>query len=174
MPAGPPPPPPARPSPPEGFLDPPAPPRDVDLIFRTIEQLTLKLNRLKVRAPPQTGEKRGGVLPSGCQSGETVPTASHPVSWPPQALESAHRQLLCSLGGSAPADVTLPGGSAPQTDGWAQRPPSPDGDSPLSRALRCLQGPAANAPGESRSPSAPYASPHTPPSPQPPHLQVPV
>ncbi|KAK2525035.1 rho guanine nucleotide exchange factor 11 [Columba guinea] len=116
MPAGPPPPPPSRPSPPEGFPDPPAPPRDVDLIFRTIEQLTLKLNRLK-------------------------------------ALESAHRQLLRSLGGSAPADVTPPGGSAPQTDGWAQRPPSPDGDSPLSRALRCLQGPAANAPG-SRAPLA--------------------
>lgn len=88
----------------------------MDLIFRTIEQLTLKLNRLK-------------------------------------ALESAHRQLLRSLGGSAPANVTPPGGSAPQTDGWAQRPPSPDGDSPLSRALRCLQGPAANAPG-SRVPLA--------------------
>ncbi|XP_065713916.2 rho guanine nucleotide exchange factor 11 isoform X2 [Patagioenas fasciata] len=116
MPAGPPPPPPARPSPPEGFPAPPAPPRDVDLIFRTIEQLTLKLNRLK-------------------------------------ALESAHRQLLRSLGGSAPADVTSSGGSAPQADGWAQRPPSPDGDSPLSRALRCLQGPAANAPG-SRAPLA--------------------
>ncbi|XP_065509631.1 rho guanine nucleotide exchange factor 11 isoform X3 [Caloenas nicobarica] len=116
MPAGPPPPPPARPSLPEGFPDAPAPHRDVDLIFRTIEQLTLKLNRLK-------------------------------------ALESAHWQLLRSRGGSAPADVTPPEGSAPQTDGWAQRPPSPAGDSPLSRALRCLQGPAANAPG-SRAPLA--------------------
>uniref|UniRef100_A0A672U1Q1 Rho guanine nucleotide exchange factor 11 n=1 Tax=Strigops habroptila TaxID=2489341 RepID=A0A672U1Q1_STRHB len=38
--------PPARPSPPE------APPGDVDLIFRTIEQLTLKLNRLKAPEPP--------------------------------------------------------------------------------------------------------------------------
>ncbi|NXW53790.1 ARHGB factor, partial [Eurystomus gularis] len=39
---------PAHPSPTEGSLDPPgAPHRDVDLIFRTIEQLTLKLNKLK-------------------------------------------------------------------------------------------------------------------------------
>uniref|UniRef100_A0A8C9F6A5 Rho guanine nucleotide exchange factor 11 n=1 Tax=Pavo cristatus TaxID=9049 RepID=A0A8C9F6A5_PAVCR len=36
-----------RPSAAEGPQDPPGPLRDVDLIFRTIEQLTLKLNRLK-------------------------------------------------------------------------------------------------------------------------------
>ncbi|KAM6039605.1 rho guanine nucleotide exchange factor 11 isoform 2-T2 [Chlamydotis macqueenii] len=63
MPAGPPPPaapdpapPPSPPqeapprrSPPEGS---PAPPCDMDLIFRTIEQLRLKLNRLKAPEPP--------------------------------------------------------------------------------------------------------------------------
>ncbi|XP_015739908.1 rho guanine nucleotide exchange factor 11 isoform X1 [Coturnix japonica] len=38
---------PPRPSAAEGPPDPPGPLRDVDLIFRTIEQLTLKLNRLK-------------------------------------------------------------------------------------------------------------------------------
>ncbi|NXV24014.1 ARHGB factor, partial [Cepphus grylle] len=38
---------PPRPGPTEGSPDPAAPLRDVDLIFRTIEQLTLKLNRLK-------------------------------------------------------------------------------------------------------------------------------
>ncbi|XP_069734798.1 rho guanine nucleotide exchange factor 11 isoform X4 [Phaenicophaeus curvirostris] len=112
MPAGRPDPRPA-PSPPQGSPqesppcpppDAPAPLRDVDLIFRTIEQLTLKLNRLK-------------------------------------AVESAHRELLRSLGhGSSPAATQ--GGSAPL-------PPSPD--SPLTRALRSLQGP--NAPG-SRAPLA--------------------
>ncbi|XP_063213383.1 rho guanine nucleotide exchange factor 11 isoform X5 [Chroicocephalus ridibundus] len=108
---------PPRPSPTEGSPDPPAPLRDVDLIFRTIEQLTLKLNRLK-------------------------------------AVETAHRDLLRSLGRSSSTHVTPLGGSAPpETDGWAQPPPSPDGDSPLSRALRSLQGPAANAPG-SRAPLA--------------------
>uniref|UniRef100_A0A672TY83 Rho guanine nucleotide exchange factor 11 n=1 Tax=Strigops habroptila TaxID=2489341 RepID=A0A672TY83_STRHB len=45
--------PPARPSPPE------APPGDVDLIFRTIEQLTLKLNRLKVSPKPGMGSLGG-------------------------------------------------------------------------------------------------------------------
>ncbi|XP_075032018.1 rho guanine nucleotide exchange factor 11 [Calonectris borealis] len=107
---------PTRPSPAEGSPDPPAPLRDMDLIFRTIEQLTLKLNRLK-------------------------------------AVETAHRELLRSLGRSSSADVTPLGGSAPETDGWSQRPPSPDGDSPLSRALRSLHGPATNAPG-SRAPLA--------------------
>ncbi|KAF1406660.1 Rho guanine nucleotide exchange factor 11, partial [Spheniscus magellanicus] len=91
----------------EGSPDPPAPLRDVDLIFRTIEQLTLKLNRLK-------------------------------------AVETAHRELLRSLGRSSSTDATPLGGSAPEMDGWSQRPPSPDGDSPLSRALRSLQGPATN------------------------------
>lgn len=100
--------PPARPSPPE------APPGDVDLIFRTIEQLTLKLNRLK-------------------------------------AVERAHRELLRSLGRSSSADATPLGGSAPEMEPWGQQPPSPD--SPLSRALRSLQGPATSAPG-SRAPLA--------------------
>ncbi|XP_055647804.1 LOW QUALITY PROTEIN: rho guanine nucleotide exchange factor 11 [Falco peregrinus] len=107
---------PPRPSPAEGSPDPPAPLCDVDLIFRTIEQLTLKLNRLK-------------------------------------AVETAHRDLLRSLGRSSSADATPLGGSAPEMDGWSQRPPSPDSDSPLSRALRSLQGPATNAPG-SRAPLA--------------------
>lgn len=39
---------PPRPSTAECPPDPPGPLHDVDLIFRTIEQLTLKLNRLKV------------------------------------------------------------------------------------------------------------------------------
>ncbi|XP_075580741.1 rho guanine nucleotide exchange factor 11 [Pelecanus crispus] len=107
---------PTRPSPAEGSPDPPAPLRDVDLIFRTIEQLTLKLNRLK-------------------------------------AVEAAHRELLRSLGRGSSADATPPGGSAPEGEGWSQQPPSPDGDSPLSLALRSLQGPGANAPG-SRAPLA--------------------
>ncbi|XP_040474297.1 rho guanine nucleotide exchange factor 11 isoform X6 [Falco naumanni] len=107
---------PPRPSPAEGSPDPPAPLCDVDLIFRTIEQLTLKLNRLK-------------------------------------AVETAHRDLLRSLGRSSSADATPLGGSAPEMDGWSQRPPSPDSDSPLSRALRSLQGAATNAPG-SRAPLA--------------------
>ncbi|NWZ58618.1 ARHGB factor, partial [Haliaeetus albicilla] len=101
---------PTHPSPTEGSLDPPAPLRDVDLIFRTIEQLTLKLNRLK-------------------------------------AVETAHRELLQSLGHSSSTDATPLGGSAPEMDGWSQQPPNPDGDSPLSRALRSLQGPTTNAPG---------------------------
>lgn len=46
---------PPRPSAAEGPPDPPGPLRDVDLIFRTIEQLTLKLNRLKV------SPTRGGI-----------------------------------------------------------------------------------------------------------------
>ncbi|XP_074785323.1 rho guanine nucleotide exchange factor 11 isoform X7 [Athene noctua] len=107
---------PARPSPAEGSPDPPAPLRDVDLIFRTIEQLTLKLNRLK-------------------------------------AVEAAHRELLRSLGRSFAAVTTPPGGSAPDTDQWSQQPPSPEGDSPLARALRTLQGPITNTPG-SRAPLA--------------------
>ncbi|XP_040981888.1 rho guanine nucleotide exchange factor 11 isoform X2 [Aquila chrysaetos chrysaetos] len=107
---------PTHPSPTEGSLDPTAPLRDVDLIFRTIEQLTLKLNRLK-------------------------------------AVETAHRELLRSLGRSSSTDATPLGGSAPEMDGWSQRPPNPDGDSPLSCALRSLQGPTTNAPG-SRAPLA--------------------
>ncbi|XP_074931498.1 rho guanine nucleotide exchange factor 11 isoform X7 [Phalacrocorax aristotelis] len=107
---------PTQPSPAEGSPDPPASLRDVDLIFRTIEQLTLKLNRLK-------------------------------------AVETAHRELLRSLGRSSSADATPPGGSAPETDGWSRRPPSPDSDSPLTHALRSLQGPATNTPG-SRAPLA--------------------
>ncbi|XP_010562501.1 PREDICTED: rho guanine nucleotide exchange factor 11 [Haliaeetus leucocephalus] len=107
---------PTHPSPTEGSLDPPAPLRDVDLIFRTIEQLTLKLNRLK-------------------------------------AVETAHRELLQSLGHSSSTNATPLGGSAPEMDGWSQQPPNPDGDSPLSRALRSLQGPTTNAPG-SRAPLA--------------------
>ncbi|KAM9626181.1 rho guanine nucleotide exchange factor 11 [Morphnus guianensis] len=107
---------PTHPSPTEGSLDPPAPLHDVDLIFRTIEQLTLKLNRLK-------------------------------------AVETAHRELLRSLGRSSSTDATPLGGSAPEMDGWSQRPPNPDSDSPLSRALRSLQGPTTNAPG-SRAPLA--------------------
>uniref|UniRef100_A0A8B9NLY2 Rho guanine nucleotide exchange factor 11 n=1 Tax=Accipiter nisus TaxID=211598 RepID=A0A8B9NLY2_9AVES len=87
---------PTHPSPTDGSLDPPAPLRDVDLIFRTIEQLTLKLNRLK-------------------------------------AVETAHRELLQSLGCSSSTDATPLGGSAPEMDGWSQQPPNPDGDSPLSR-----------------------------------------
>ncbi|XP_075301586.1 rho guanine nucleotide exchange factor 11 isoform X2 [Opisthocomus hoazin] len=107
---------PARPSPAEGSPDPQAPLRDVDLIFRTIEQLTVKLNRLK-------------------------------------AVEAAHRELLRTLGRSPSPDVSPLGGSAPEVTGCCQRPPSPDGDSPLSRTLRSLQGPATNAPG-SRVPLA--------------------
>ncbi|NXJ56803.1 ARHGB factor, partial [Spizaetus tyrannus] len=107
---------PTHPSPTEGSLDPAAPLRDVDLIFRTIEQLTLKLNRLK-------------------------------------AVETAHRELLRSLGRSSSTDTTPLGGSAPEMDGWSQRPPNPNGDSPLSCALRSLQGPTTNAPG-SRAPLA--------------------
>ncbi|XP_064331232.1 rho guanine nucleotide exchange factor 11 isoform X7 [Phalacrocorax carbo] len=107
---------PTQPSPAEGSPDPPASLRDVDLIFRTIEQLTLKLNRLK-------------------------------------AVETAHRELLRSLGRSSSADATPLGGSAPETDGWSRRPPSPDSDSPLTHALRSLQGPATNTPG-SRAPLA--------------------
>ncbi|NXU52088.1 ARHGB factor, partial [Turnix velox] len=105
---------PIPPSPMEGSLDLPAPfpLHDVDLIFSTIEQLSLKLNRLK-------------------------------------AVERAHRDLLCSLGCSSSADATPLGDSAPlQTDRWSQLPPSPDSDNSLSRALRSLQGPATNAPGE--------------------------
>ncbi|XP_052652267.1 rho guanine nucleotide exchange factor 11 isoform X6 [Harpia harpyja] len=107
---------PTHPSPTEGTLDPPAPLRDVDLIFRTIEQLTLKLNRLK-------------------------------------AVETAHRELLRSLGRSSSTDATPLGGSAPEMDGWSQRPANSDSDSPLSCALRSLQGPTTNAPG-SRAPLA--------------------
>ncbi|XP_068518824.1 rho guanine nucleotide exchange factor 11 isoform X4 [Anas acuta] len=120
MPLGPPKPAPP-PSPPRGspFQDPPSclstsepppeplgPPRDIDLIFRTIEQLTLKLNRLK-------------------------------------GLERAHRELLRSLGHGPSPDAT-PGG-VPGMGGWLQRPPSPEGGSPLT--LRSLQGPRANTPG---------------------------
>ncbi|NXY91324.1 ARHGB factor, partial [Alcedo cyanopectus] len=103
---------PAHPSPPEGSPDPPVPPhRDIDLIFRTIEQLTLKLNRLK-------------------------------------ALERAHRELLRSLSRGPSADTPPRGDpSWQQLDGGSQSPPSPEGDSPLSQALRSLQGPATNAPG---------------------------
>lgn len=88
--------------------EPPGPPRDVDLIFRTIEQLTLKLNRLKT-------------------------------------VERAHRELLRSLGHGSSPDATPVGGSAPGTEGGPQRPPSPEGGSPLT--LRSLQGPSANTPG---------------------------
>uniref|UniRef100_A0A8B9S0R7 Rho guanine nucleotide exchange factor 11 n=1 Tax=Accipiter nisus TaxID=211598 RepID=A0A8B9S0R7_9AVES len=110
---------PTHPSPTDGSLDPPAPLRDVDLIFRTIEQLTLKLNRLK-------------------------------------AVETAHRELLQSLGCSSSTDATPLGGSAPEMDGWSQQPPNPDGDSPLSRALWSLQGPTTNAPGRgTAAPAAP-------------------
>ncbi|XP_061299778.1 rho guanine nucleotide exchange factor 11 isoform X4 [Pezoporus flaviventris] len=118
MPMGlPPVPPPSPPREPPAQLSPPeAPPGDVDLIFRTIEQLTLKLNRLK-------------------------------------AVERAHRELLRSLGRSSSADATPLGGSAPEMEPWGQQPPSPDSDSPLSRALRSLQGPATSAPG-SRAPLA--------------------
>uniref|UniRef100_A0A8B9NID2 Rho guanine nucleotide exchange factor 11 n=1 Tax=Accipiter nisus TaxID=211598 RepID=A0A8B9NID2_9AVES len=127
---------PTHPSPTDGSLDPPAPLRDVDLIFRTIEQLTLKLNRLK-------------------------------------AVETAHRELLQSLGCSSSTDATPLGGSAPEMDGWSQQPPNPDGDSPLSRALWSLQGPTTNAPGKTHRPAV-LAPPHplTPlsPSPPSPHL----
>ncbi|NXT43993.1 ARHGB factor, partial [Pelecanoides urinatrix] len=116
---------PTRPSPAEGSPDPPAPLRDMDLIFRTIEQLTLKLNRLK-------------------------------------AVETAHRELLRSLGRSSSTDVAPLGGSAPETDGWSQRPPSPDGDSPLSRALRSLHGPATNAPGKTQRRAVPPLIPSPP------------
>uniref|UniRef100_A0A8C9L9R5 Rho guanine nucleotide exchange factor 11 n=1 Tax=Pavo cristatus TaxID=9049 RepID=A0A8C9L9R5_PAVCR len=92
-----------RPSAAEGPQDPPGPLRDVDLIFRTIEQLTLKLNRLK-------------------------------------AVEAAHRELLRSLGHSSSADTTPVGLPAPGMEGWSQRPHSPEGDSPLTRSLRSLQG----------------------------------
>ncbi|XP_053906950.1 rho guanine nucleotide exchange factor 11 isoform X3 [Cuculus canorus] len=127
-PAAPDPPPP--PSPPRGSpqesppcppLDAPAPLRDVDLIFRTIEQLTLKLNRLK-------------------------------------AVELAHRELLRSLGCSSSPAAAAQRGSAPARDVGTPRPPSPDADSPLSRALRSLQGPNANTPG-SRAPLAEDPSP---------------
>ncbi|XP_021237450.1 rho guanine nucleotide exchange factor 11-like, partial [Numida meleagris] len=99
---------PPRPSPAEAPPDPPGPLRDVDLIFRTIEQLTLKLNRLK-------------------------------------AVEAAHRELLRSLGHSSSADTTPVGVPAHGTEGgWAQRPHSPEGDSPLTRSLRSH---SANVPG---------------------------
>ncbi|POI29572.1 hypothetical protein CIB84_006679, partial [Bambusicola thoracicus] len=101
---------PPRPSAAEGLLDPSGPLRDVDLIFRTIEQLTLKLNRLK-------------------------------------AVEAAHRELLQSLGHSSSADTTPVGLPVPGTEGWSQRPHSPEGDSPLTRSLRSLQGHSTNIPG---------------------------
>lgn len=101
---------PPRPSAAEGPPDPPGPLRDVDLIFRTIEQLTLKLNRLK-------------------------------------AVEAAHRELLRSLGHSSSADTTPVGLPAPGMEGWSQRPHSPEGDSPLTRSLRSLQGHSTNIPG---------------------------
>ncbi|XP_062453738.1 rho guanine nucleotide exchange factor 11 isoform X2 [Rhea pennata] len=97
----------------EGPPEPPTPSstvRDVDLIFRTIEQLTLKLNRLK-------------------------------------AVETAHRELLRSLGQSSSAEATPVGGSGAEADEWSQQPPSPDGDSPLSRSLRSLQCSRTSVPG---------------------------
>ncbi|XP_068778158.1 rho guanine nucleotide exchange factor 11 isoform X7 [Struthio camelus] len=104
---------PACPSAAEGPPEPHAPSstiHDVDLIFRTIEQLTLKLNRLK-------------------------------------AVETAHRELLQSLGQSSSAEATPVGGCGAETDGWSQRPPSPDSDSPLSRSLRSLQCSRTSVPG---------------------------
>ncbi|XP_061875971.1 rho guanine nucleotide exchange factor 11 isoform X2 [Colius striatus] len=107
---------PTRPRPDEGSPAPPAALHDMDLIFHTIEQLRLKLDKLK-------------------------------------AVEAAHQQLLQSLGGSSSATATPLGGSALEMDGWSQQPPSPDGDSPLARTLRSLQGPTTNTPG-SRAPLA--------------------
>ncbi|NXD88738.1 ARHGB factor, partial [Halcyon senegalensis] len=62
-----------------------------------------------------------------------------------RAVERAHRDLLLSLGRP---DTPPRGGSTQRPDGWSQPPPSPDGDSPLSRALRSHQGLAATAPGK--------------------------
>ncbi|XP_064354932.1 rho guanine nucleotide exchange factor 11 isoform X4 [Dromaius novaehollandiae] len=104
---------PACPSATEGPPEPPPPSgtvHDVDLIFRTIEQLTLKLNRLK-------------------------------------AVETAHRELLRSLGQSSSAEATPVGGCGVETDAWSQQPPSPEGDSPLSRSLRSLPCSRTGIPG---------------------------
>lgn len=73
-------------------------------------------------------------------------------SLPPQAVEAAHRELLRSLGHSSSADTTPVGLPAPGMEGWSQRPHSPEGDSPLTRSLRSLQGHSTNIPGEQLHP----------------------
>lgn len=172
---------PTHPSPTEGSLDPPAPLRDVDLIFRTIEQLTLKLNRLKVSSP-NWGKLGGGVSCHGVMEGgghgPRPQTCAHPSDLTPflpgtlQAVETAHRELLQSLGRSSSTDATPLGGSAPEMDGWSQQPPNPDGDSPLARALRSLQGPTTNAPGKTHRPAV--LAPPIPSPPCPPHPLLPI
>uniref|UniRef100_A0A8D0G2Y5 Rho guanine nucleotide exchange factor 11 n=1 Tax=Sphenodon punctatus TaxID=8508 RepID=A0A8D0G2Y5_SPHPU len=59
--------------------------RDVDIIFRTIEQLTMKLNRLK-------------------------------------DVETAHRELLRSLGRGSSADTTPVGTATTELDRWSESP----------------------------------------------------
>uniref|UniRef100_A0A672U039 Rho guanine nucleotide exchange factor 11 n=1 Tax=Strigops habroptila TaxID=2489341 RepID=A0A672U039_STRHB len=115
--------PPARPSPPE------APPGDVDLIFRTIEQLTLKLNRLKVSPKPGMGSLGGrghimGVIPP--PSHHTPPLVPCRAPPPPLSPPFPH-SLLPSLPCSPPHPLTplpcLPGSRAPLAEA---PPPDPD------------------------------------------------
>lgn len=181
--AGPPHPPPA-PSPPRGppqeppagSPDPSGPlSHDVDLIFRTIEQLTVKLNRLKVSPKTREGTGVGGSQePGGAPQCCAPPNCSNFVSVTLQAVERAHRELLRSLGRSSATDGPPPGGGS----GGAPQPPSPDGDSPLSRILRSLQGPAASVPGRTQprpdlTPSPTFQTPPHPPLPPSPPLQAP-
>uniref|UniRef100_A0A8C9F9B2 Rho guanine nucleotide exchange factor 11 n=1 Tax=Pavo cristatus TaxID=9049 RepID=A0A8C9F9B2_PAVCR len=127
-----------RPSAAEGPQDPPGPLRDVDLIFRTIEQLTLKLNRLKAVEAAHRELLRS--------LGHSSSADTTPVGLPAPGMEGWSQRPHspeAGWGGSHPHNHSKLGScpSAPSTQwGLGAVPASPRG-APLGRRERGTPGP---------------------------------
>lgn len=136
--------------------------RDVGAIFRTIEQLTLKLSRLKVRALGSLRTSTGGGAAShgsprawpgpGLLPWPIQPPASTGPSPGPRGLmnrrhslrlfqdmELAHRELLRSLGGESSGGTTPVGSFHTQAATWTDSFRTPPAREPLASDPRDSQ-----------------------------------